>query len=77
MKKQEFHKEVAQATKKESKSLVILAIASGIAFLIALFIGSYLGILKMKDVGIIVAYSCFAFILMAIIISRVKKWSKS
>ena len=73
----EFHKEVAQATKKESKSLIILAIASGIAFIIALLLGSYLGILKMKDVGIIVAYSCFAFILMAVMISRVRKWTKS
>ena len=73
----EFHKEVAQATKKESKSLVILAIASGIAFLIALFIGSYLGILKMKDLGIISCYAGAALILLAVMVSKVKKWSKS
>jgi uncharacterized RDD family membrane protein YckC len=77
MKKQEFHKEVAEATKKESKSLVILAIASGIAFIIALLLGSYLGILKMKDLEIISCYAGAALILLAVMVSKVKKWSKS
>lgn len=77
MKKQEFHKEVAQATKKESKSLVILAVTSGIVFLIALFIGSYLGILKMKDLGIVSCYSGAALVLLAVMVSKVKKWTKS